>query len=199
MKLKAGKISIGLEFPFFALAAYFLSGDMRKNFMLAVLFSLLHETGHVVSIALSGGRIREISTDFSGIRINKCNSGMSYKAECITALAGPFVNLIFVVLFSFMKNINADISMAYDINLGLLLINLLPVTTLDGGRFLSNLLLIFLDYEAVRHIIIIVEIIVAVILIITLVMTLILNIVNTSFVFFVLMLEFMIVSGVLKS
>ena len=107
MKLKAGKISIGLEFPFFALAAYFLSGDMRKNFMLAVLFSLLHETGHVVSIALSGGRIREISTDFSGIRINKCNSGMSYKAECITALAGPFVNLIFVVLFSFMKNINA--------------------------------------------------------------------------------------------
>ena len=199
MKLNAGKIKIGLEFPFFALAAYFLSGDMRKNFMLAVLFSLLHETGHVVSIILSGGRITEICTDVSGIRINKSDSGMSYRSECITALAGPFVNLIFVLIFSFIKSDNADISLASDINLGLLLINLLPVRTLDGGRFVNNLLLLNLDCITVGHILRLTEIAVAVILIFTLVMTLIFNIVNTSFVFFVLMLEFMIVSGILKS
>ena len=124
---------------------------------------------------------------------------MSYRSECITALAGPFVNLIFVLIFSFIKSDNVDISLASDINLGLLLINLLPVRTLDGGRFVNNLLLLNLDCITVGHILRLTEIAVAIILIFTLVITLIFNIVNSSFVFFVLMLEFMIVSGILKS
>lgn len=199
MKFKRGKLTIGLEFPFFALSAFFLSGEMRINFLYAVVFSLLHEAGHLICIMLSGGRVREISTNITGIRIGKYDTGMSYGAECITALAGPFVNLLFVVIFTLTGKGNSEFKLMSDINCGLFLINMLPVRTLDGGRFLNNLLLSKFEYEYVRRILTVSEILTAVLLVAILAITLILDTVNTSFVFFVLMLEFMVISQLLKS
>lgn len=199
MKLKIGKLRIGLEFPFFALAAFFLSGDMWKNYLLAVIFSTLHELGHIVSMKISGCEIREICTDIMGIRIDKRISDMSYERECITALSGPLVNLFAALVFCALQTKNEMFILPFNINLGLFFINMLPIRTLDGGRFLSSLMLIFFDEDKVRRISVITEIVVALFLIAVLILSLVFNVVNTSFVFFVICLVTMIVFGFLKS
>lgn len=199
MKIKIGKLRIGFEFPFFALAAFFLSGDMWKNYLLAVVFSSLHELGHIISMKIAGCEIREIYTDIMGIRIDKKLTDMSYESECITALSGPIVNLFAALVFCALKTKNGMFILPFNINLGLFLINILPVKTLDGGRFINSLMLIFFDEDRVRKITGIIEIIVALLLISVLILSLIFKVVNTSFVFFVLSLVAMIVFGFLKA
>ena len=199
MKLKIGRLTVSLGFPYFALAAYFLSGDMYKNYLCAVLFSSLHELGHIISIRMADCNIKEISLDIMGIRIDKNIGSMSYENECITALCGPLVNLVFALLFCVLKNGNEIFSLPFNINLGLFLINMLPVRTLDGGRFLNCLLLKFLDEEKAQRTSVLAESSVVLLLIAVLILTLIFGVVNTSFVFFALSLVCMTVFSLIKS
>ncbi len=199
MKHKTGKVRINPRFPFFALAAYFLSGDMWLNYLCAVLFASLHELGHIIPMKFAGCKIKEISLDVMGIRIDKKTVSMSYESECITALCGPLVNLTFALFFGALKTRYDIFVLPFNINTGLFLINMLPVRMLDGGRAINCMLLRFLDEQKAAEIASVTEIAVAVMLIAVLVVTLIFDIVNTSFVFFVLSLVGMIVFGILKS
>lgn len=199
MTLKIGKLKIGLGFPFFALATYFLSGDMCKNYLCAVIFSSLHELGHLIPMFIYGCEVKEISLDGLGIRIDKKMSSMSYENECITALCGPFVNLVFALVFAVLKTRSDVFVLPFNINIGLFFINMLPVRTLDGGRFVRCFLLKYFDEEKVYRISSIFEIVVALLLIAVLIVTLVSDEVNTSFVFFALGLVGIIVFNLLKS
>lgn len=190
MKFKIKNIGFSVGIPFLAAAAFFLAGDMRINYLWTVLFSTLHETGHILAMLFFGKKPKKITFGTMGIRIEKSDITLSYREECITALCGPVINLIFAVIFALI-----DITgLPFAINAGLFIINMLPVKTLDGGRFIYNLLLICSDEEKATKIINTLEIITSVILIAVLVISLITEYVNTSFVLFSVILVIIIVS-----
>lgn len=199
MKLKTGKLQLHLSFLFFAVATYFLSGEMGKNYICAVLFSSLHELGHLLAMKLSGCQIKQLSLEAMGIKIEKSSCDLSYKNEVIISLCGPLVNLVFIVLFIFLKKYFPVLSLPLNINLGLFFVNMLPCKALDGGRILMNILLSKFDTYKAEKIGVAVEVLVAIILVLCLILTLIFNVVNTSFVFFILSLAGMIVFDIIKS
>ena len=189
MKIKSGNAVFSVGIPFLAAAAFFLAGDMRQNYILALLFSALHETGHILALLFFGRKPKEITLGIMGIRIEMNNAMLSYRQECIVALAGPAVNLVLAVIFAF-----TDMSgLPFAVNAGLFIVNILPVKTLDGGRFINNLILSRSDSEKAVKIINSLEISTAVMLVIVLMISLVTGCENTSFVFFAVTLVVIIV------
>lgn len=199
MKIKIGRITANFGFPFFALAAYFLSGEMCMNYLYAVVFSSLHELGHLISLKIYGVKINSLSFDISGIKIEKSSVALSYESECIVALSGPLINLILALFFCALKTKNSNLILPFNINIGLFIINMLPVGTLDGGRCLSCFLLKYFDENKAEKIRSVIEVVVAVLLVFVLVVTLIFDFFNTSFIFFTLSLVMVIVINLIKS
>ena len=189
MKIKIRNVGFSVGIPFLAAAAFFLAGDMRENYILALIFSALHETGHILALLFFGRKPTEITLGIMGIRIEMNNTILSYREECIVALAGPFVNFVFAVIFAF-----TDISgVPFVVNTGLFIVNILPVKTLDGGRFINNLILSHSDEDKADKIMNRLEIATAVMLVIVLIISLVTGCENTSFVFFAVTLVIIIV------
>lgn len=189
MKIKIKNTVFSVGIPFLATAAFFLAGNMRENYILAVLFSTLHETGHILALLFFGKKPTSIILGIMGIRIETNDIMLSYRQECITALSGPFINLALAIIFAF-----TDISgLSFAVNTGLFFVNILPVKTLDGGRFVYNLLLSETDEEKAGKIINVLEIFTAVMLVAVMIISLVTGYANTSFVFFSVTLVIIIV------
>ncbi len=196
MKIKISDFAVSISFAFFATAALFLSIGMGNNYLCCIIFSTLHEIGHLIALKMMDCKISEISLGGMGIKISTDSTMLSYKNECIAALCGPAVNAVFILIFCNLKKYGDLFTLAYNINLGLLIINLIPLRILDGGRFLSNLLLNFYGCEKANKISGIVEVAVSFLLIFMLIIMLCLDIVNASVVFFVTCLVFVVIFNV---
>ena len=190
MKIKYKNITLSAGVPFFAVCAFFLAGEMRLNFAYAMIFSALHETGHILALLFFGRKPKNITFGFSGIRIETDSSSLSYKQECIVALCGPAVNLVFIILFL----VTGISETALIINTGLLIVNMLPVKSLDGGRFVYSLLSVFIDEKRTELIMNILAIITAFIHVSVMILSLVAGFVNTSFVLFTGFLVLVIIS-----
>ena len=116
-----------------------LSGNIAQYFL--VLVSLLwHEAGHLAMAKLFSVKIKRITMLPFGARIEFLNGqAISYTALIWIAAGGPIFTL-------FAYSINHYIPVIFReefimIQLGLLLINLLPIYPLDGGQIVCNILL----------------------------------------------------------
>ena len=110
--------------PFLGFAAYFRLLPMLAS---AYLAALCHELFHLLAALYHKTCVREFAVLPYGCRLTTAHAP-SPKAECAIAFWGPMFNLL-AFLFSppgYFRNIN----------LALLLLNLLPVLPLDGGRLL---------------------------------------------------------------
>lgn len=138
MKFKAFGIDFEIEYLFVLVLAVGLFAE-NKRLIYLLLFSALHEMGHIVSLFLLGGKPCKITISYYGIGMQH-NSNLSLKKEIIFLLSGIFVNLIFAV-FGVQK----------EINLALAGINSVPVYPLDMGRvmkiFLDSLLPVSISYK----------------------------------------------------
>ncbi len=191
--MKKNKIEFSVSFTFFAAAAFFLSGELSLNYIYALFFSFLHEAGHLLPMIFFGCYPEKISLAIAGIRIDKTVSSLSYLQECIVALCGPFVNLVSMVIFS--RNLS---SLPFIINAGLLMVNLLPVRSLDGGRFIYNLILLKCNGITADRILQITEIMIVLLICTVLVVSFFIERVNASFVLFSVMLVVMISTEVFE-
>jgi stage IV sporulation protein FB len=86
-----------------------------------LVFSVLHETGHLTALLLLSGTPKELTFSYYGFAL-KYEDTLTPIKESIVLLSGPAVNLM---LFIILKD---------GINPVLMLLNLLPVYPLDGGR-----------------------------------------------------------------
>ncbi len=112
---------------------------------------LVHEMGHVVAARLLGVRLGGLRLSIFGARLG-LGGVLSYRRELLIAAAGPAVNLVCAgvlllplwrggggALAAYLGGEAAGTAFA-SASVGLALLNLLPVRTLDGGRILSCLL-----------------------------------------------------------
>ena len=101
-----------------------------------MLFCLLHELGHIIMAIAMKMKIEKLeimplgfSATFSGECINETKLILKNIA---IALAGPLLTLIFIIIF-----LNINIVFRKEIiysNILILILNLLPIYPLDGGR-----------------------------------------------------------------
>lgn len=133
MTLQISKITVKIDFWFVAIITLMLI--LFPESLAAVCFGMciLHEAGHLTAMLICGKKAEEIDLGYFGMRIVTDKRFLSPFREAVVAFAGPFVNLVFSVLFyAFGKN---DIA---TVNLSLGIFNLLPVTMLDGGHIIST-------------------------------------------------------------
>ena len=123
----------------------------------------IHEIGHIAAARVLGVKIKDISFDFSGLRISVDERLTSYSDEIWLAAAGPVSNLLSAFAVTvFIKSSRREVLTAFEVAHDFLesgkpsvdgicaffivascvqaLINLLPIKTFDGGRILYCLL-----------------------------------------------------------
>lgn len=137
MHFKVKGTQISLRFWFAFVICFLLTCSDNTVIQLTVLFSLLHECGHLLSDCLFSVRPQEIRFGLFGMTIVRAaDLQLSYRQEICTALAGPMVNLLFCLLFLglyFIKNSMIFLQCGI-VNLYIFAFNAMPVFSLDGGR-----------------------------------------------------------------
>lgn len=130
-----------VSFLFAAVITAMLAFD-RTGFILPLLFAvLIHELGHLVAMWILDCAPKRIRLVPAAVEITtKIQSGGKY--EIFIALCGPTVNLLlFASLFvNYLAFGNDSYLTVGLINLLIGLFNLLPVTGLDGGTVMFNIL-----------------------------------------------------------
>lgn len=126
MEIRVKSTLIKIEFSFLILIAFAVLYGYENSFKL-IIYSLLHEAGHLVALIAVGAKPRQISFSFYGIGM-KYDEHISNIHELIVLICGPLVNLI---LYLFFKD---------NLNLILFFLNIYPAFPLDGGRILKIIL-----------------------------------------------------------
>ncbi|MFR5875948.1 MAG: site-2 protease family protein [Eubacterium sp.] len=127
MRFYINNVSIKIEFSFFLIISFSILTD-SESVLYVILFSALHELGHIVMLYVLGGRAESITIACYGIGL-KHKSKLNDFRQILFLLGGVTVNFIFVLL-----NIEREI------NLALFAVNILPLYPLDGGRVLKLVL-----------------------------------------------------------
>ena len=135
------RLHIGFLFAFSVCFVLTVAEDTVVRY--AVLFSLLHEFGHLLSDFLFGCKPRSISLGLFGMTITRAEDlTLSYRQEICSALAGPFVNFVLAALFGALylwQHTNTFLTAA-GVTLSIFAFNAMPVFSLDGGRALEAFL-----------------------------------------------------------
>lgn len=144
MRFSVRGVSVKIDFLFAACVTFLMSFNINDEIRYAILFSLLHEAGHLLAIVLCGEKPDTVRFGIFGMTIIRKNDiSQDYKKEFITAVSGPMMNFfllfVFVLLYAFYRK-DIFLEMAA-INLIIGLFNIMPVFSLDGGRALESLLL----------------------------------------------------------
>ena len=130
-------VRVKLSFFLLTLLALFSFLDKSNLIILAILSSFIHELGHIVAAHLLGCGVKQIDFTPCGIKmiLAKPLSLVNTYKKIVVLSAGCAVNLILFTIFLAFNQKNIAL-----INLSIAIFNLIPVTTLDGGRILRELL-----------------------------------------------------------
>jgi len=159
IKTKIFNCNIELSFYFFAICSVFLLLD-DKLFLINFLVILLHEIGHIVAMFISGAKISKIKVNAFSVDIIQDNC-LPYLKEIFIILSGPFLNIILCILTELIYgNLEFELLKSFSVqNLIIGFVNLLPISSLDGGRLLITFLEKYFDENVVYKISCVVSII----------------------------------------
>ena len=113
--------------------------DIGNIFLYCIVFSFLHEAGHIVAYFLCYRKWPKIRISILGFRME--NNVLFWKNSILIFLSGPLVNLLFAVLALFLLEIKATFQLyiLFFVNFILFSINMLPVYYFDGGQILYRI------------------------------------------------------------
>ena len=114
--------------------------------LVIVMAVLIHELGHVAVAFCTRIRIRGMTLDLFGARL-ELGGMLSYGQECGIAAGGPLANFLTVAMLYPIRGIRETEGGALLLWASVILggLNLLPVGTLDGGRILRSALAWVID------------------------------------------------------
>jgi Zn-dependent protease/CBS domain-containing protein len=172
---KLANISVFIHWTFFILLGWIVFNDIQSgleivqifwsiSFILSIFFCVtLHEFGHALAAKRFGIKTKDITLLPIGGLARLESIPEKPNEELIVAFAGPFVNIVIVILLyplvhftmvdtNSMEQITSISSKNFlfnlmIINLWLVIFNLIPAFPMDGGRVLRALL----SYKMERH------------------------------------------------
>ena len=144
-----------IDLKIFLLLILFYITKQIEFYAIIMFFAIIHELGHLLTGLTLGMKPEKIELKLFGLsvsfkisideynkKIKKAN--MLEVKKIIIALAGPITNLLIILLANFIHINDEQKSMLIYSNLLLILINMLPIFPLDGGRVLKGLLHVIL-------------------------------------------------------
>lgn len=155
MNFRVSDIEIKVNFWFAFVVCYLLCVCNSLLVRMAVLFSLLHECGHLFFLLVFDAKPQKILFGLCGMTIvGRDELTLNYKQECLAAFAGPFVNLccFFIFYLLYERNKEMFFFQSASINLFIFLFNSLPIFSLDGGRILHAVCMEYLSEELTLNI-----------------------------------------------
>lgn len=137
-------VEVKIDFLFAASVTLLMCFNTGDEIRCGILFSILHELGHLLAIIACGERPETVRFGIFGMTIIRKNDiTQDYKKEFITAISGPLMNFFLsLMLFGLYAPCREEILLKSAlISLVIGLFNIIPVFSLDGGRALESLLL----------------------------------------------------------
>ena len=129
-------IKIGIGFLLLLTLSVVTMGTVEA--VLTVVAVLIHEFGHILAVALSGGRVKTVRAGVAGMELIYISGDLSYACDMLLATAGPaasfFAGMLCVTLGKYFGFSYSEFFAG--INLIFCLFNLIPVSALDGGKIL---------------------------------------------------------------
>ena len=144
-----------IDLKIFLLLILFYITKQIEFYAIIMFFAIIHELGHLLTGLTLGMKPEKIELKLFGLsvsfkisideynkKIKKAN--MLEVKKIIVALAVPITNLLIILIANFIHLNDYQKNMIIYSNLLLILINMLPIFPLDGGRVLKGLLHIIL-------------------------------------------------------
>ena len=143
------KFKIDLKIFLFIILFYFTK--QLELYALLMIFAILHELGHLIVGLISGLKPEKLEIKPYGVSILfklfpkdyniKIKNGNKLELKKIfIAFAGPFTNLVLIVVFLNMLIPQHLKQIIIYSNILLILFNLIPIYPLDGGRIIKSML-----------------------------------------------------------
>lgn len=146
-------MKIRLHLKIFIFVAIFIVTKQIEIYGIIMLFSIFHELGHMLAGILLGFKPSVLEIMPFGLSIGfegkadyynkKIRNGTLLNIKkMIIAMSGPFVNLIFILIFitSSISFLGMKTELIVYANIIIGIFNLIPIYPLDGGRITKNIL-----------------------------------------------------------
>lgn len=153
MYIKLKNITIHIGFSFAVIFAVGMNFADVKIYLISLLSSLFHECMHLLALKLSGCDEAVLDFRFGAVKLTASGfSRLSYNRTIFCTLSAPVMNIfagaVCALLYHFFRK---DIFFGFSaVNFILGIINLLPVSFLDGGMAINSFLGKYLEEEALR-------------------------------------------------
>ncbi len=139
---------IEINLKIFIIIILFILLHNLDTYIIFLIFIILHEFAHLLFGLLIGGRPKTICLNPLGISLEF----YSYKKEksfnkIILLLAGPFVNLLFAIIFIKFEIMPEYREKIIYTNFALAIFNLIPILPLDGGKIMHEIIKVFYNLE----------------------------------------------------
>ncbi|MBO5374708.1 MAG: site-2 protease family protein [Clostridia bacterium] len=143
---------IGEKIGFFAFFLTIMSVSSSPHPLLLGLCYLIHESGHLIFAKINGVGMNKLKIGSFRLSLSYDCSMVSYGKELLVCAGGIIFNLAFFLVFNFFKSKSEGISFFAFCNLSLALMNLYPISTLDGGRILKCLSMLLFNAKRAEQI-----------------------------------------------
>lgn len=140
--------SFGEKISFILFVLTVMNVSSSPHPVILVLCYFIHEAGHLFFAKLMRAEVSNLRASLCRLSIRYDCSRISHIRECAVVGGGILFNLIFALLFSLpVVEKNDAVSFFVICNISLALMNLYPVSILDGGNALRCLLNHFFSEE----------------------------------------------------